>query len=188
MSIYDPTIGEITMFGGTFAPRSWAFCNGQLLPISNYTALFSIIGTIYGGDGRTTFGLPNLQGRAPRGQGTGPGLQPVAIGQVGGAEEIALSINNLPNHSHPHTHAASVHGEARLADEAAPTDNVFALASENIYHDVDENQQDVLMHPNTVTLTTDSTPAGGGIPFSNLNPFLGTNFIIALEGIFPSRS
>ena len=188
MSITDPTIGEITMFGGNFAPRSWAFCNGQLLAIAQYQALFSIIGTIYGGDGRTTFGLPNLQGRSPRHYGNGPGLNPVAIGAAGGRENVTLNTMNLPSHSHPHTHTATVHAEARLANEATPADNVFALAGSNIYHDIDDSRDDVLMHGNTVTLSTDSSNTGGNQGFDILNPYQAVNYIIALEGIFPSRS
>lgn len=188
MSISDPTLGEISMFGANWAPRGWALCQGQLLPINQNQALFSIIGTIYGGDGRTTFGLPDFRGRSPRGQGTGPGFAPVMIGQRSGRENETLSVMNMPNHSHPHTHTASVHGEARLANEAAPTDNVFALANANIYHDVDSGQQDVLMHANTVTLAQDATPAGGSQSFSLMNPYIGVNFIIALTGVYPSRS
>ncbi|UIP06159.1 tail fiber protein [Erythrobacter sp. SDW2] len=190
MSISDPTIGEITMFGGNFAPRSWAFCNGQLLSISQYTALFSILGTTYGGDGRTTFALPDLQSRTPRGTGTGPGLSPVALGQAGGIEQVTLTVANMPSHSHPHTHTASVHAEPRLGNENAPGDNVFALApaGTNIYHDIDDTRQDILMHANTVTLSQDSTVAGGNQPVTVLNPWLGVNYIIALEGMFPSRN
>ena len=188
MSIIDPTIGEITMFGGNFAPRSWAFCNGQLLAITSYDALFSIIGTIYGGDGRTTFALPNLQGRAPRHFGTGPGLSPVAIGSAGGRENVVLSTQNMPSHSHPHTHSATVHAEARLADESTPGDNIFSLTGSNIYHDVDDGRQDILMHQNTVTLSTDSSNTGGNQSFGILNPYQAVNYIIALEGIYPSRS
>lgn len=188
MSIIDPTIGEITMFAGNFAPRSWALCNGQLLAISSNSALFSIIGTIYGGDGRTTFGLPNLQGRSPRHFGAGPGIGTIGIGQVGGQENVTLSVANLPSHSHPHTHTATVHAEARQADESSPGDNVFALAGSNIYHDIDDGRQDVLMHENTVTLSSDSSNTGGGQSFNVLNPYLAVNYIIALEGIFPSRS
>ncbi len=190
MSISDPTLGEIAMFGANWAPRNWALCNGQLLPISSNSALFSILGTTYGGDGRTTFALPNLQSRVPRGQGTGPGLNPVSIGEASGYEQVTLSVANMPSHTHPHTHTATVHAEARLGDENSPGDNIFALAPNgtNIYHDIDDGRQDIFMHANTVTLSTDSTPAGGNVPIGVMNPWLGVNFIIALQGMFPSRS
>lgn len=187
MSIYDPTVGEIAMFGAPWAPKNWALCNGQLLSISSNTALFSVIGTYYGGDGRTNFALPNLQSRVPRGQGQGPGLSMVNIGDVAGAESASMTIANMPSHAHPHTHIASVHAEARLADEATPADNVFSLAGANIYHDVDDGRQDILMHANTVTMTSDSTPAGGNAPFPVVNPYLGINYIIALYGQYPIR-
>ena len=190
MSISDPTIGEITMFGAPWAPRNWALCNGDLLPISQFTALFSIIGTNFGGDGRTTFGLPDLRARVPRGQGTGPGLDQVMVGMAGGSEFASITVANMPSHAHPHTHTATVHAEARLGDENSPGDNVFALAPQgtNIYHDIDDNRQDILMHANTVQLSTDSTLAGGNQPIGLLNPYVGINYIIALEGIFPSRN
>ena len=188
MSISDPTLGEITMFGAPWAPRNWALCNGQLLPISSNSALFSILGTTYGGDGRTTFGLPDLRGRVAKHAGTGPGLTPVRLGEKNGHEQVALSTLNLPSHSHPHTHTATVHAEARMADEATPADNVFALAGANIYHDVDDSREDVLMHSNTVTLSTDSSNTGGNIPFDITNPYQAVSFIIALYGYYPSRS
>lgn len=190
MSFTTPTIGEIQMFGANWAPRNYALCQGQLLPISNYTALFSIIGTFYGGDGRTTFGLPDLRGRTPRGQGTGPGLSHVTVGARSGIESESLTVLNLPAHSHPHSHTATVHAEARLGDESTPGDNIFALAPNgtNIYHDIDDSRQDIYMHANTVTLSTDGPPAGGNNPIGVLNPYLGINYIIALEGIYPSRS
>lgn len=188
MSFSEPTIGEIAMFGANWAPQNWALCQGQLLPISNYQALFSIIGTYYGGDGVTTFALPNLSSRTPRGQGQGGGLSQVTVGEAAGTEQVSLTSANLPSHAHPHTHNATVHAEARLANEATPADNIFALAGANIYHDIDDGRQDVLMHANTVTLATDATPAGNNAPVGVMNPYLGINFIIALEGIYPSRN
>lgn len=190
MSFDQPTIGEIQMFGANWAPRNYALCQGQLLPISEYTPLFSIIGTFYGGDGRTTFALPDLRGRTPRGQGMGSGLSQVNVGARGGIESESLTALNLPYHTHPHSHTATVHAEARLGDENSPGDNIFALAPNgtNIYHDIDDGRQDIFMHANTVTLTTDATPAGGSIPIGVMNPYLGINYIIALEGIYPSRS
>jgi microcystin-dependent protein len=187
MSIYDPTIGEITIFAAPWAPKYWALCNGQLLSISSNTALFSIIGTTYGGDGTTTFALPDLRGRFVRGQGQGPGLSPVNMGDVSGTENVSVTTANMPSHAHPHTHVASIHAEARMADQATPADNIFSLAGANIYHDVDDARQDILMHANTVTLATDSTPAGGNMPVGVMNPYVGVNYIIAVQGIYPSR-
>ncbi|UIP06158.1 tail fiber protein [Erythrobacter sp. SDW2] len=190
MSFAEPTIGEIQMFAGDFAPRNFALCQGQLLPISQNSALFSILGTTFGGDGRTTFGLPDLRSRVPRHAGQGPGLGNVRLGEQGGLEYEAVGPINLPTHSHPHSHLASVHAEPRLGDENAPGDNVFALTppGTNIYHDVDDTRQDILMHANTVTLSQDMTPAGGNQSFYAVNPYLGVNYIIALYGIYPSRS
>ncbi|GAA4035766.1 phage tail protein [Parerythrobacter jejuensis] len=188
MSYSNPTIGDVTIFAGNFAPRSWAFCHGQLLPISSNSALFSILGTVYGGDGRTTFALPDLRGRVARGVGNGPGLSNVAQGQRGGTERASIQVGNLPAHSHPHTHTATVHAEARLANEKAPLDNRFALANSDIYHDDDGATQDIQMHANTVTLSTDSSNTGSNIPLDIENPYLGLNYIIALVGDYPSRS
>ena len=190
MSISDPTLGEISMFGADWAPKGWALCQGQLMAISSNQALFSIIGTIYGGDGRTTFALPNFSSRTPRGQGQGPGFGNVVMGEASGVEQVSITTGNMPSHAHPHTHTATVHAEARLGDENSPGDNVFALAPQgtNIYHDVDDNRQDILMHANTVTLSTDSTAAGGNIPLSVMNPWLGINYTIAITGNFPVRN
>lgn len=179
----DPFIAAIVMFGGNFAPRGWAFCDGQLLPISQNTALFSILGTTFGGDGRTTFALPDLRGRAPLHPGTGPGLTPRNLGQRSGSETNTLTSSNLP----PHTHAATGTTMAYQgdADSADPQGNNFGEPDTNkfIYTDQADN---VLMRANNVQVTISN--AGASIPVNNMQPWLGINYIIAMQGIFPSRN
>ena len=178
----EPFLGQITMFAGNFAPRSWAFCSGQLLPISQNSALFSILGTTYGGDGRTTFALPDLRGRYPRGSegnSAGPGLAAVRLGEESGAVSHTLTSNQLPNHTHTGRIVAS--GDA--ANTSNPADNELALAE--AYSD----QPLAGTSPRTKAGTVAIDPSGGGgqaIP--HLSPYLGINFIIALQGTFPSRN
>jgi microcystin-dependent protein len=179
----DPFLGQITMFGGSFAPRGWAFCEGQLLPISQYTALFSILGTTYGGDGRTTFGLPDLRGRAPIHAGHGPGLSDVRLGQKGGNEMTTLNVTNLPSHNH--TGTISVGPDTNLTDAAV--NNRLATEARGggdalpIYTSDAGNGN---MAGDSVTIGN----AGGNQAFSNRSPYLVISHIIALQGIFPSRS
>lgn len=169
----EPFVGEIRMFAGNFAPRGWAFCDGQLLAVSQNDALFSLLGTIYGGDGRTTFGLPDMRGRIPIHAGTGPGLSPRRLGAKGGDEKVTLTVNQLPNHTHPmqastdlaqvSTPQGRVRGRGTGADAyrgGAPSD---PMASQSI------------------------TSVGGSRSHTNLMPFLCVNFIISLVGIYPSR-
>ena len=170
-----PFIGEIIMFGGNFAPRGWAFCDGQLLPISQYTALFSILGTTYGGDGRTTFALPDLRGRFAMHPGNGPGLSSRRLGQKGGQENVTLTVNNMPSHSH------SLVADNKNAKASTPGSNYLAISqNDDIYRD------DLDTPVNMATGSVANT--GGSQSFSVENPFLCVNFIIALEGVFPSRS
>ena len=167
----EPFIAEIRIFAGNFAPRGWAFCDGQLLPISQNTALFSLIGTTYGGDGRTTTALPNMQGRAPMHPGRGPGLTSRRLGENGGAEQVTVSESQMPSHSH------SMQGVAG-ADQAAP-DNAHGLGNAPVY-----------ATPGTiVAMGADMVGnTGGSQPHNNMQPFLAMNFIIALQGLYPSRS
>ena len=166
-------IGQIMLFAGNFAPRSWAFCDGQLLSISENTALFSILGTIYGGDGRSTFGLPDLRGRVARGVGTGPGLDFVRPGQKGGASQHILSLNELPSHNH------ALNNNAVNDTGGTASANGHVLTNSFSYSDQGAN---ATLGPST------TAPAGNGAGFSTEDPYLGSNFIIALWGSYPARS
>ena len=179
----DPFLGEIKLFAGNFAPRAWAYCDGQLLPISQYSALFSILGTTYGGDGRTTFALPDLRGRAAIHPGNGPGLSSYQLGQKGGRETISLGLVNLPSHTHNTTSTTTVHvGDNNNEDE--PEDNF--LGNGQIYSSTAAAGTNL----NSAAVTTATTVGmqGGGQAYSNLQPFLGVHYIIALQGVFPSRN
>jgi microcystin-dependent protein len=171
----EPFVGEIRMFAGNFAPRGWAFCDGQLLAVSQNDALFSLLGTIYGGDGRTTFGLPDLRGRIPIHAGTGPGLSPRQLGSKGGTEKETITVNQLPSHSH------TIRATGDTATTPNPSGNLLArTASLNPYTD------QPLVGTNDLNAATISN-VGGSQSHSNTMPFLCINFIIALFGIYPSR-
>jgi microcystin-dependent protein len=172
----EPFIAEIRIFAGNFAPRNWAFCNGQLLPIAQNTALFSLIGTTYGGDGRTTTALPNMQGRAPMHPGSGPGLTSRRLGERGGTETVTLTESQMPQHTHS-LMAANVPASAN-----APS-NTTALAR--------SAAGSAYYQGGTADATLDTgalLATGGGQQHNNLQPFLTINFIIALQGLYPSRS
>lgn len=169
----EPFVGEIRMFAGNFAPRGWAFCDGQLLAVSQNDALFSLLGTIYGGDGRTTFGLPDLRGRLPIHAGQGPGLSERRLGARGGAESVTLSANQLPAHSHP------LQASADAATGPNADGEVLAeIGSDRSYRDV----------PDTALSSDALTAVGGSRSHTNLMPFLCVHFIVALVGIYPSRN
>lgn len=178
----EPFIGEIIMFAGNFAPRNWAFCNGQLLPIAQNTALFSILGTMYGGDGQTTFGLPDLRGRVPVGVGSGPGLPPIVEGQVGGETSHTLIITEMPAHNH--TATTQINAQSGAGNSGAPGGKYPAASStrDSIYSDA----TNATMNANAAQVTVGI--AGGSQPHNNMQPYQGINFIIALYGIFPSRN
>jgi microcystin-dependent protein len=166
-------IGEVKLFAGNYAPRNWAFCDGQLLPISQNQALFSIVGTLYGGDGRTTFALPDLRGRVPVGVGAGPGLSTVNQGQKQGAETITLTTSQLPSHEH------KLENVAEVDIKSSPVNN---------NHSKTEAQK-VLTPVTTAGATTvTTTNSGGSQPISIKPPSLGLRYIICIIGIFPSRS
>jgi microcystin-dependent protein len=163
----EQLLGEVKMFAGDFAPKGWAFCHGQLLPIAQNTALFSLLGTIYGGDGRTTFALPDLRGRVAIAPGAGPGLSTYRQGQKGGLENTTLTQTNLPAHNHTVPSLA-----------VDPASNASTLSKGNT---------STVTVGNAPTGTVNTANAGGGQSLNNMQPFLSVNYIIAIEGLFPSR-
>ncbi|MFJ4347294.1 phage tail protein [Pseudomonas sp. NPDC089401] len=194
----EPYLGEIKMFAGNFAPRGWAFCQGQILSIAQNSALFAILGVTYGGNGTTTFALPDLRGRAPVGQGTGPGLPTVELGQAAGNNQVTLLQSNVPMQAvmvPAQTVAVSIPAVEGSANAPGPsTASVLAQsfdksgsgAAPDIYS---TDQATTSLKPFNVTVPQATFNVGGSSqPFSVQNPYLGTNFIIALEGIFPSRN
>ncbi len=174
----DPFIGEIRMFGGTFAPRNWAFCEGQLLPISQNTALFSLLGTTYGGDGRTTFALPDLRGRAPIHHGQGAGLSNYTLGQRSGQETVTLTTNQLPSHNHSIT--ASLDATISAGNVADADGNIMAPNGTTRFSDGTTDA--------SMPITASSALTGGGQPVSVRGPYLAVSYIIALQGTYPSRN
>ena len=162
----DPYIGEIRMFAGNFAPAGWAFCEGQLMPISENDALFVVLGTTFGGDGQETFGIPDLRGRLPLHQGSG-----LVLGENGGVEEVTLTASQIPQHTHP------LQGSGDLANARVATGNELGRAPAEAY--ASEFTPELLS-------TQSISPVGGSQPHTNLQPYLCINFIISLFGIFPS--
>lgn len=182
----NPFLGQIVMFAGNFAPRGWAFCDGQLLPISQNQALFSLLGTIYGGDGRTSFALPDLRGRIPLHPGSGPGLSSRILGQKGGQENVTLTQNQMPSHTHTLTKDAKLRVRNATGTENEAAGNYLANSpSEGIYS---PGPPDNEMAAGVVNLTATLGNTGGSQAHNNMPPFLAVNFIIALEGTFPSRN
>jgi microcystin-dependent protein len=176
----QPYLGAIFIFAGNFAPRGFLLCQGQLLPISQYTALFSILGTTYGGNGTTNFALPDLQCRAPIGQGNGAGLSPVTLGQASGVQNVSILTSNMPQHNH-------------LVNVSTASGNQTSPANQFIASGIDSQQGNVLGF--TASATAGNTLAqgsvslaGNGVPLGIQNPYLGINYIIAIQGIFPSRN
>ena len=172
----EPFVAQIQIFGFNFAPQGWALCNGQIMPISQNTALFSLLGTQYGGDGKSNFALPNLQSRVAIGQGNGPGLTPRVIGEQNGEEFVTVFANQIPGHTHParcnNAVGASYDPANQLWSQDAGGNQEYGSTLSN----------SGVMSPNAVL------PTGGGLPHNNMQPFLGLNFCIALQGIFPPRN
>ena len=175
----DSYIGEIRLFGGNFEPRDWAFCRGQTLPIAQYSALFSILGARYGGNGTTTFALPNLSASVPIGAGAGPGLTNRAVGATGGSAAVTLNENQMPSHTH------QARGVAANGTAQSPVDGVWAqfertrpVIKANVYGD---GTPDVQMAAQALG------PAGNSQPHNNMQPYLAMNFIICLNGEYPQR-
>jgi len=167
----EPYIAQITLFAGNFAPRGWAFCQGQILPIAQNTALFSLLGTQYGGNGTTTFALPDLRGRVPVGAGQGPGLSNVEVGEVGGLESVTLTQAQMPAHSHLAGVTQAAQTASRPAGKVPSAGGAYADAPDGS-----------TFNPAHIQNT------GGGQPVPNRPPYLGLNYIIAIQGIFPSRN
>jgi microcystin-dependent protein len=200
----EPFLGQIQAFGFNFAPRGWAQCQGQLLAINTNTALFSLLGTTYGGNGQTTFALPDFRGRTMVGQGQGPGLSPYSIGQQGGHEAMTLTTNNLPAHTHiataqPHTHAATatatLYAERIAGNSSNPSGNMMGAAN-NMFV-APATQQNVAMASDAITaavtnadtvVNVTNSVTGNSSPFDNLSPYLCVSICIATEGIFPPRN
>jgi microcystin-dependent protein len=183
----SPFVAEIRIFAGNFAPTGWALCNGQLMPISQNTALFSLLGTTYGGDGKSTFALPNLQGSAPMQPGQGPGLSLRDLGETGGEQAVTLIQTEMPAHSH------FMQATATQATTASAAGNMLAMATAgggkggggsniNMYSTTTSGGSLVQMNLLELSVT------GSSLPHNNLPPYLGLTFIIALQGVFPARS
>jgi microcystin-dependent protein len=180
----DPYVAEISMFAGNFAPTGWALCNGQIMPISQNTALFSLLGTMYGGNGQTTFALPNLQATIPMCHGQGQGLSERFQGEMGGADTVALLTSEIPVHSHP-VESGSATPSLRCAsgpgNQTSPVGNVSASET----HGVTATYGDSGAAQMALPVTTQAT--GSSVPHNNLPPLLAVTFIIALQGVFPPR-
>jgi microcystin-dependent protein len=176
--VTNPFVAEIRIFPFNFAPTGWAFCNGQLLPLSQNTALFSLLGTTYGGDGKSNFALPNLQGSAPMHPGQGPGLSLHDLGETGGSSTVSLLESEIPSHSH----ALQASPRTSDLDNPGPNNALGRSAPQQLYLQSATTPQLVAMSDNTIA------PAGGDQPHNNLMPYLALNFCIALQGVFPPRT
>ena len=169
----EPFLGQISIVGFNFAPRGWAQCNGQLIPIQQNTALFALLGTTYGGNGQTNYALPDLRGRAPMSPGNGPGLTPRTLGEVTGVERVTLLPTEMPMHTH------AVNAQTSRADRGNAGGAQLAATADAIYSNAPPSS---VLAPTTVSAT------GGNVSHNNMQPYLALNFIIALEGIFPARN
>lgn len=171
----DPFVAEIRIFPFSFAPKGWAFCSGQLMPISQNTALFSLLGTTYGGDGKSTFALPDMEGRVPMHPGQGPGLSLYDLGQIGGSQFVSLLESEIPSHSH------ALNSLGAPANRTAPGGNTFARVSAG-------NAYAAAASPVAAMSGQGLAPAGGDLPHNNMQPYLTLSFCIAMQGVFPPRT
>jgi microcystin-dependent protein len=173
----DPFVAEIRIFGFNFAPKGWAFCDGQLLPLSQNTALFSLLGTTYGGDGKSNFALPNLQGNAPMHPGQGPGLSLHDLGETGGSETVTLLVSEMPAHNH------------NIMAQVQPSGANTADNASSIARSVGGNAFKATAFGNIAALAPEAmTPAGSSFPHNNMMPYVTMNFCIALQGVYPPRT
>jgi len=181
----EGTIGEIRMFAGNFAPRTWAFCANQILPIAQNTALFSILGTTYGGNGQTTFALPDFRGRVAVGTGQGPGLPNITLGELAGSQTTTLTINNMPAHNHAITGTVinQVNNDITGLTDSADGARLGLPTTPNMYTKAGDALVNLIPAVSTLQIGIN----GGSQPFSIMPPYLGMNYIICLQGIFPSR-
>ena len=178
----DNFVGEVRIFAGNFAPKGWAFCDGQILPISQNTALFSLLGVMYGGDGRTTFALPNLNGKVPIGAGQGPQLTQRYQGETGGQDNVTLQQSEMPSHSHTVTAGVvAVPGYEGAGNQDTPENGYPASGTKSYSTGTNSTM-------NTAVTTFQLFTTGGGQPHNNLQPYLVLRYIIALQGIYPPRS
>jgi microcystin-dependent protein len=187
----DTYMGMIMMFAGNFNPRNWMYCDGRSLAISQYTALFSIIGTTYGGDGHTYFNLPDLRGRVAVGVGRGPGLADYPAGSIGGSERVTLTTNELPAHTHGVQASAEVQVKIPVNTQESATTSpkgaYLAKAEHSIYMD-EASGNDFLADPQvTSTISVQAQSTGVGVPHVNMQPYLGCNYIICVNGLYPPR-
>lgn len=182
----EPFIGEIRQFPYTFCPRDWVEANGQLYPISAYTAAFSILGTTFGGDGRTTFAIPNLQNKVAKGYGSGPGLSPVQMGQTGGVNSVTMDINQMPNHSH--VAQTTSRWNVSTQDGISPSPDNAILADDGRDRIYNLSEPDAQLSENAIESVTTVSSAGSAVPFSRQQPYIAMRYCVALNGIFPPRS
>ncbi len=177
----DPFVGEIRSFPFNFAPRGWAFCNGQLLPLSQNTALFSLLGTYYGGNGSSNFALPNLQGNVPMGDGQGPGLSLRDLGETGGVQTVTLLTTEIPQHAH------TLNARVGPAQSPDPANNVLSPGTWQQGANLGVVQTYATQSPNAQMSPTAAALAGGSQPHNNMMPYLTINWCIALQGVYPPR-